>query len=214
MKLHICLVAALVALFTSGCVVGRRTVDLSVPKAPSYPASKGEVSIVSVTDSRVFENKPADPSTPSIDGDVNTLTADSKDIMIGRQRNTYGKAMGDIGLPAGRGVTTIGKELLAEALKRKGYTVSSAPGAPVSVSLKIQQFWAWGTPGMWSISFEARLLCTMVVTRNSDGKTVAIKGYGINKGQVASDENWQQAYKLAFEDFLAKAAPELEQAGF
>lgn len=70
-----------------GCVLGRRT--LTLPELPQavVAAPKGVVYIGAISDDRHFENHPDDPSTPSIDGDVATLTPELKDRMVGRQRN-------------------------------------------------------------------------------------------------------------------------------
>ncbi|HXA13573.1 MAG TPA: hypothetical protein VNW23_00475, partial [Opitutaceae bacterium] len=103
-KLFIAGLALVFSLFGSGCVAGRRTVDLPVPTATSLPASKGTVAIGSIADARHFENEPSEPSTPSIDGDVNSQSAEQLSAFIGRQRNGYGHAMGDITLPAGETV--------------------------------------------------------------------------------------------------------------
>lgn len=212
MKKYLFILAAAAALLNSGCVLGRRTVDLSVPRAASYPAAQGSVTIGLIEDKRIFQNKPSDPSTPSIDGDVTTLDATAKAGMIGRQRNGYGKAMGDIALPQDRSVVVLTRELLTESLKRNGYSVAS-DASDKTIDAEINEFWAWFTPGMWAVSFESRVYCTLAVKRSSDAKTVFIRGYGINKGQVASDSNWQLAYQRAFEDFLVKAGPQLKDAG-
>jgi uncharacterized lipoprotein YajG len=212
MKKVLLLIAAVSALLNSGCVLGRRTVDLSIPQAASYPAIQGAVTIGKIEDKRGFQNKPSDPSTPSIDGDVTEMNAATKAIMIGRQRNGYGRAMGDIGLPQGRSVEVLTRELLTESLKRNGYSVVGEDSGK-TVDAEINEFWAWFSPGMFAVSFESRVYCTLTVKRNSDAKTVVIRGYGINKGQVASDANWQLAYQRAFEDFLAKSAVQLKAAG-
>lgn len=204
---------ALVALFTSGCVVGQRSVTLPVPTRQTA-ADKGAFRIDEVKDERVFENNPSDPFIPSVDGDVTTISSESKSRMIGRQRNGFGKAMGDIALPAGDSVMQRSRALVEEGLKRRGYTITSDAGAANSASITIDEFWAWFTPGMWSVSFEARVHCTVKVRRGSDGAELVIKGYGKNSGQVASNENWQLAYSRAFEDFLVKLETELSRAGF
>ena len=212
MKKYLLFLAVVSALINSGCVLGRRTVDLSIPQAASYPAVHGSVAIGKIEDKRHFENKPSEPSTPSVDGDVAQLDAAAKASMIGRQRNGYGKAMGDIGLPQDRSVVTLTRELLTESFKRNGYAVT--PGSSgKTVDAEINEFWAWFSPGMWAVSFESRVYCTLTVKGSSGAETVVIRGYGINKGQVASDANWQLAYQRAFEDFLVKAGPELKKAG-
>lgn len=212
MKKCILVLAAASALLSSGCVVGRRTVDLSIPQAGSYPTARGAVIIGKIEDKRGFENKPSDPATPSIDGDATQMDAATKSTMIGRQRNGYGGAMGDIALPKDRSVILLTRELLSESLKRNGYSVAAA-GSDKIVDVEINEFWAWFTPGMFSVSFESRVYCTLKVKRSSDAKTVVIRGYGLNKGQVASDANWQLAYQRAFEDFLSKSGAELKAAG-
>jgi len=64
------------------------------------------------------------------------------------------------------------------------------------------------------VSFEARVYCTLTLKRPDKEGTIVIKGYGINRGQIASDENWALAYNRAFLDFLEKARGEIDRAGF
>lgn len=203
----------MVAALTSGCVVGRRTVGLDVPAVPSMGASKGEVAITSVADNRRFENEPKDPSTPSIDGDVKTLTSEGKAMMIGRQRNTYGGAMGDIALPAGQSVPQQTRSLVEAALRARGYNVTSNDSAPAKVSASIDEFWAWFTPGMFSVTFEARINCALTLSKDGKNVQISVLGYGKNSGQAASDENWKEAYDRAYKDFLQKLDQELAKAG-
>jgi hypothetical protein len=44
--------------------------------------------------------------------------------MIGRQRNTFGHAMGDIMLPAGESLTKRVRALVEQALKQNGYQIN------------------------------------------------------------------------------------------
>jgi hypothetical protein len=213
--LTLLLVVSPLLLLTSGCVTGRRTVSLPVHSLGAPAAtSKGDFFISAVTDNRHFENKPSDPSTPSIDGDATSLSVEQKNSMIGRQRNTYGHAMGDIALPSGDSVVQRTQALLKEALQQRGYRVTQDAAAPNSASVSIDQFWAWFTPGFVSVSFEARVYCTLTINKGGHGGTVVIKGDGLNRGQIASDENWALAYDRAFTDFLQKFGPEIEKAGF
>lgn len=198
-----------------GCVTGRREISLSVPQAASPSASaRGTVAIASVTDARVFQNKPSDPSTPSVNGDATKLSDQEKSRMIGRQRNTYGKAMGDVALPEKETVEGVTRQLLEQGLKKRGYQIGADANAGLSANVTITDFWAWFSPGMWSIDFEARVQCTVVLRREGKAGTLVIKGHGINSGQFASDANWREAYERAFQDFLGKMDAELEKAGF
>ncbi len=208
-----CLVLAGVLVLETGCVVGRRTIDLPVAAPEAAPAqARGHIYIAAVTDDRVFQNKPDDPSTPSIDGDVNTLSAADKDKMIGRQRNGFGHAMGDIALPAGDSVTQRVRALVAQGLARAGYVVTTAPGAPNTAMVSINEFWAWSTPGFATLTFEAKIATTLTIDNGDAGKHVlSVKGYGLNHGQVAKNANWQEAYAPAFDDFESNLGAELQK---
>lgn len=199
----------------TGCVTGHRTLDLPATSATAVPAAThGRVYIASVTDDRKFENKPSDPSVPSIAGDVTKISAAEKDQMIGRQRNTFGHAMGDMSLPIGDSVTKRVRLLVEQGLMRDGYQVSADPNAPNSVAISVSEFWAWMTPGFWSLTFEAKIMCTVTVN-NGDGSshTAAVRGYGRNPGQFAKDVNWQDAYGPAFQDFITNLSREVDKIG-
>lgn len=198
----------------TGCVLGRRTIALPVQTLTKPAATKGAIHIANVTDNRRFENKPSDPSTPSIDGDVTSLSIEQKNMMIGRQRNGYGKAMGDIALMPGDSVNQRVRLLVEHALEQRGYEISTDAATKTSASVSIDEFWAWFTPGMWTVTFESRVYCTLVLQRADKPATVVIKGYGTNHGQFAKDANWQLAYERAFKDFLEKSGPALEQVDF
>jgi uncharacterized lipoprotein YajG len=212
-KLAFITAIAACSLLLTGCVTGRRTIELPITQVGGSTGAKGAIFLSAVEDARVFENKPKEASTPSVDGDVNSLTKEQLATMIGRQRNGYGKALGDIGLNPGDTVVKRTRLLLEEGLRRRGYTVTDNATDPDTMSVKIEQFWAWFTPGMWVISFDANVACKITITRGGTTKTITVRGYANNKGQVASNANWQLAYQKAFDDFLAKLDTELAQAG-
>ncbi|HXA14402.1 MAG TPA: hypothetical protein VNW23_04690, partial [Opitutaceae bacterium] len=97
---------------------------------------------------------------------------------------------------------------------RRGYTITTDASADNAVDVKIDEFWAWFTPGFVYVSFEARVYCSFTVKHGGHTKTFTVQGYGSNHGQVASDANWQLAYTRAFEDFLGKFDQELANDGF
>jgi uncharacterized lipoprotein YajG len=202
-KFPLIAVIGAVIILQTGCVTGRRSFALPVPSHDIPAATQGKVRIAAVTDDREFQNKPSDPSIPSINGDVTELSAREKDQMIGRQRNGFGKAMGDMALPADDSVTKRTRLLVEQGLMRKGYEISSDPNAPYTVTVSVKEFWAWMTPGFLALTFEAKLSCLISVTEARRVRTTIVKGYGLNHGQVAKDVNWQEAYDPAFEDFIA-----------
>lgn len=197
---------------SAGCVTGRRMIALETPVQTPPEAARGTIVIGAVTDARKFENKPPQPSTPSIDGDVNSASRDTLKTMIGRQRNGYGAAMGDVALANGATVESQTRSLIAEGLKRRGYNVSDGGGAD-ALTVNIDEFWGWFSPGFATVSFEARIRTALSMMAGGEKRELVVNGYGINKGQVASDANWQIAYARAFEDYLKNLDTALAGAG-
>jgi Uncharacterized lipoprotein len=167
-----------------------------------------------VSDTRHFENKPSDPSTPSVNGDVNALSTEERSRFIGRQRNGFGHAMGDIVLPDGKTVKTKIVDIMAEGLRRRGYSIAAAGPAQGTVQVEVQDFWSWTTPGFFALSFEARIGCKVSIESNGKKATFQVRGYALNHGQVAKDKNWQEAYEEAFADFLKDFDLQLRDNGF
>lgn len=211
MKLPLVLFAAATLLLQSGCVTGRRELTLNVPTSSPVAVSKGKIYLSAVTDDRGFQNKPSDPSTPSIDGDVNAVSAAQKDRMIGRQRNTYGHAMGDIALSNNDTVTQRVRLLVTEGFHRAGYEVVTDPAGATPVTVSVEKFWAWMTPGFWTLSFEARIATQVTVKSPAATQKFTVLAYGINHGQIAKDGNWQEVFVPTFEDYLTNFKHEVEK---
>ena len=201
----------ILSLFLTGCVTGTRTIELTTPDIPDTGKAKGTVYISGINDNRVFEQKPASPSTPSVKGQLSSVTKDQLSTMIGRQRNGYGMAMGDVALSDGNVQQTM-QALLEEGLQSRGYTLSTDENTALKLSVDIEKFWAWFSPGMFTVSFEANLESKLKFSGDRD-QQVTVTGYGLNKGQVASDANWMLAYSRAFDDFLSKLDQALEDVG-
>jgi uncharacterized lipoprotein YajG len=212
MKLYLALFAIVALGLQSGCVTGRRSLSPPVPTGPATAVTKGAVHIATVTDDRTFQNKPSDPSVPSIDGDVNSLTPAQKNRMIGRQRGGFGKAMGDIELAGSDTVTSRVQLLVEEGFRRRGYEISSDPSAPTVVNISVKEFWAWMTPGFFTLSFEAKLGTTLTVDDARGRATVSVAGSGLNHGQVAKNGNWLEAFEPAFDKYLENLIRELDRA--
>ena len=213
MKRCLVLTSLVVLLIQTGCVTGQRTFSVPVPSAPIGAVTRGPVYVNSVVDNRTFQNKPSEPSTPSVDGDVTTLSAAQKDRMIGRQRNGFGRAMGDIALANDDTVTKRVRALVVEGLRRKGYEISNDPAAPTSIDIVVDEFWAWMRPGFWALTFETQVTTSLTLKSSYGSDKMVIKGYGRNHGQVVKDGNWLEAFEPAFEQYLSNFSVELDRAG-
>lgn len=210
MKLNI-MVAAL-ALLLGGCVTGTRNVDLVMDTYTNEKTSSGEVYIASISDDRVFEQKPQEPSTPSVKGTLEEISKDDLSNLIGRQRNSYGKGMGMVALPEGGTVPDEMRKLLVEGLESRGYTVTDNASAPIQLAVNVSEFWAWFTPGFVAVKFEAKIASELNFSGSVD-QSISVDARSMNKAQVASDANWRLAYKRAFSIFLDDLDKKLDEAG-
>lgn len=202
MKKTLLLVPILAALFLTGCVTGTRNIVLTPPDYINEKSKSGPIYIAIIEDEREFEQKPRSPFTPSVKGNLSSTSKEKLSTLIGRQRNGYGAAMGDVALPEGVTVQDKVRELITKGLEGRGYKVVDDENSPNKISVDIEKFWAWFSPGFWAISFESNLQCKIDFEQPSGNVTLDVAGYGINKGQVASDANWELAYQRAFLDFL------------
>ncbi len=192
---------ALTLTLLSGCVVGRRTVDAPVPKTAGT-TGKGEFYIGSIEDDRQFMDDPGEPSTPSVDGDVSETPDSVLETLIGRQRNSFGMAMGDVALPEGETVITRTRKLLEEGLRRRGFTLSDNPDAPYSAKVEIDKYWGWATPGFTTVSIESEIECTITLKTPEGDHTLVVTGYGISESLIVNDALWRTGFGNAYLAFL------------
>ena len=211
MKFRLLFSLVSVLLFSTACVTGTRQVDLIVDDYQNDKTSNGEIYIASIEDNRVFAVKPRDPSTPSVKGDLSSTSKEKLSTLIGRQRNGYGGAMGDVALPAGRDVRGEVKKLLKKGLESRGYVVTENENAPIKLQVDIDKFWAWFTPGVLAVSFESKLECDINFETANGNQLITVMGYGVNKAQIASNANWALAYKRGFADFLTNLDAKLDE---
>jgi hypothetical protein len=138
----------------TGCAAGRGVVDVSAPHSTN-PATGKYVRIDSVQDKRTFTVAPPSADMASLDPGQDASDA-SKARAIGRKRNGYGKALGDVVLPEGKTVSGLVESALATGFQEAGYVVvkqgdpNFAAAAPVNA--EVIDFWAWFQPGFWSVT--------------------------------------------------------------
>lgn len=212
-KIKLMIILLFAISLVTGCVTGTRSLEnLDVPEYSNDKTAAGEVYIASITDQRVFEQKPRDPSTPSVKGDLSTTSKETLSSLIGRQRNGYGAAMGDVALPENVSVQDKVRELVTEGLEGRGYKVVDNENAANQISIDINKFWAWFSPGFASVSFQSNVECKIDFEQAVGRNQFNVKGYGINKGQIASNANWELAFQRAFQDFLKNLDATLDEA--
>lgn len=195
----------------SGCALNRSELKLEVAPLAAGKSNGKQVYVRSVTDSRIFENKPASPDIPSLKGGVDHVSAKIKSSAIGRKRNSYGKALGDYVLDGDQTVESVIYEATRDSLVSLGYEVTNEkekakPGAIV-MDITIDKFWSWFAPGMWAIQIKSDI----ITTNSVNGQSIQVEAHGVKNYQIASNSNWKKTLAFTVEEFKAKAKTEFEK---
>ena len=181
----------------AGCATSRSEVKLATPTASAQtaamPANGKTIYIRSVTDQRVFEDDPSNPSIPSLGfGGPEKATADVKARAIGRKRNSFGHAEGDVLLKDGQTVTGVIQTDLTAALEQAGYKVvtnaENATTAAIVMDVGIKQFWAWFRPGFWEITLTANISTDLSVQGEANPIVVTVQAK--QEHMAATDSDW------------------------
>jgi len=209
-KFNLSIVAVFISVvFLNGCATSRSVIDIPVPVS-SVETSKyngKEIYINSVTDKRIFEIKPPEPSTPSLDpseeqGDGIKLRA------IARKRNTYGMGLGDILLPEGKTVDLLIDAALRQAFIENGYKVINSKELITNntyvVDAQINKFWSWMNPGFWALTLSTEISTEIAIKNNSelDKKTIAVKAS--DTFQTGTESNWVEVMQNALKAYITE----------
>ncbi|MBB5417327.1 flagellar biosynthesis protein [Paraburkholderia atlantica] len=151
--------------------------------------------IESVRDARTFTTKPPSADMASLDPDGDSSDA-SKARAIGRKRNGYGKALGDVVLPEGKTVSGLVDSALATGFQEAGYIVvkqddpNFAAAAPVTA--EVVDFWAWFQPGFWSVSTNQKSEVQLSGDIGALHGVKTIKTKVSESKQVVVSSDWQE----------------------
>lgn len=200
----------------AGCATNRSEIKLNSPSVAVSNAAivSGRTAVIRlVKDERVFEQAPSDPSTPSLGFEgAAQASADVKSRAIGRKRNGFGKAMGDILLQDGQTVDGVVRENLAAALNQSGYKVVSdaeIDSTTLVVNVHVNKFWTWLQPGFWAITLHAIIDTDLV--QPGGAPTLGINVHATQTGQMATDGTWMEILNKALDEYRAQVVEKLGQ---
>ncbi len=203
------IVPLLIGLFSfSGCSVGRGVVEVKMPATGEISSSNSkEVYINSVVDERVFEVKPKSANIPSLDPDaVDNETI--KPRAIGRKRNSWGKALGDIVLPNHQTVSSVIKDATKQAFLEDGYKVidskKNISDKTYIADITVNQFWSWMQPGAWSLSLNTEIATHIKLKKDSSVQEEAIFILSSENYQSAVTGNWIEVMDIALKNYINK----------
>jgi hypothetical protein len=180
--------------------------------AGANPQSGVAVRIVAVEDKRSFQVEPKHPSIPSLmDNNISDQLLTSR--AIGRKRNSFGKAMGDVILPEGQSISGLTEKTVARTLREAGYRVVTSTDVDykqaISVTAQIDKLWAWFRPGFWAIAIESNYDITL--NGNLPGLQTAPRLTGETRStmQLVTDSDWQKVIEDSLTNFAAKLREKL-----
>lgn len=202
-------------LFT-GCATKRGEVALQVPaatKAEVVPSNGKQVYINSVVDKRVFEIKPPEPSIPSLDPSEPQSDA-IKARAVGRKRNGYGMALGDILLNENQSVSSVIKDSLKEALMDKGYQVienkEQVTPQTYIADIKILKFWSWMNMGFLALSISCEIETTVDLKKEGTPEMYSLHVKAADSFQTGMESNYIEVMQKALKEYSAQAKTEIK----
>jgi len=198
----------------TSCATNRSVLNVTPEEPlPSTFLNKSAV-IRSTTDARQFMDKPPTPDIPSLgQGGVLKHNSELRSRAIGRKRNGYGKALGDVFLEENNSVQNLVINTLTNVLNKYGYKIynvnSSYPQDTIFIDITINKFWSWIDIGFWSIGVEAEIDTDVSITYD-DNKTKSISARTSNRVMAATDSAWKETIDLVLQDYKKSAAEELK----
>lgn len=173
------------------------------------PQSNGKsIFIRSVNDNRIFEENPKSPEIPSLGfGGANTASVETKKRAIGRKRNTYGKALGDILLVPNQTVETVIADCLQKSFYELGYQIlldkENLEKDTIIIDVSIEKYWSWVNPGFWALTLNSEIGTRIFITNyNLESKEIYVKSEG--KYQIASGRNWMEIINKCLQAYDTK----------
>jgi len=190
----------------SGCATNRGILDIQLREQNNSDNGK-KIKITRVSDLRIFELKPDEPSIPSLkDGQIDNSTITSR--AIARKRNGFGKAWGDILLPEGRTVEDLVRDAVSISLREQGYFVLNEYSSggeydnALPVEVDIQQFWAWFSPGFWAAKLQFEAIIDISGKGLLDEGKQTVRGYVKLNTQAANTRAWTNTIMKGLEDLI------------
>lgn len=197
-------------LFAGACATSRSELVIPPPQSVAVPQTGPAVVIRSIVDERTFEVAPRDPSTPSI----GTAGGDVRARAVGRKRNTYGHALGDVLLAQGESVDSVLRQHLVAVFAQAGVRVvdeAAANSETPRVDVHVTKFWSWFQPGFWAITLHAQIETNLVVAGNAP---VLVSVEAQHGGQVDTDGMWREVLNRALESYRQELSARAHRAPF
>lgn len=204
------LVALATFLLLGGCAATRSELDIPLPaqSGVSPPASQPTAKTVFINrpvDSRKFELKPATPNIPSLDPS-RAQDESIKARAIGRKRNGFGMALGDLLLKDGQTVETLTAASIRQAFTDLGYTVLDrqelATDTTYLVDTRIGRFWSWMDPGFAALTLNTDISTDLTIRKGDAVDKHTIVANATGSYQTGMESNWIEVITMALKAYV------------
>lgn len=194
----------------AGCVHSRSEVDVSATQqspALGVAVSNGKKVVISAVDERNFQIKPRSADIPSLKNDEITDKSITERA-IARKRGDFGKAYGDVLLPSGRTVSGVVSEAVASAYRQAGYEVVTDPGVgdASNVKVRIVEFWAWYSPGFFSVAVNNKSHLKIETEGAVDFEVATQKRESM---QAVTENDWKEITEAGLKEITQKVLKQL-----
>ncbi|MBE7638218.1 hypothetical protein GUA87_15270 [Sneathiella sp. P13V-1] len=209
-KVIVCLSLLLLA---TGCATNRSVVELEAAEKVENPTNGIDVKIASVEDARDFQFRPRTPDIPSISEDE-VDNPQIKQRAIGRKRNGFGKALGDVLLPEGTTVASFMAESMSNSFRKAGYRVieenDPAYADAVPVKVQINEFWSWIEMGFWQLKLHNRAKVTLTAPIDELQKGITVTNQHTGSHAAIFESDWQASAVSGRNEITEKVADALK----
>lgn len=207
----------ILSLNLAGCVTSRSHFHLDIPAEKTQPSNGKQIYIRSIVDQREFQDNPPTADIPSLGhGGLRKAGPEIRSRAIGRKRNSFGKALGDILLNEDQTVNSVIYEATRNSLKSLGYEITDKkeevrPDA-LTMDISIDKFWAWFAPGFWALNLKSDITTTNKITSlGAKDQTRIVEVHAVESFQAATDKNWKKTIETALRYFSEQAEYEFRK---
>lgn len=178
----------------TGCVTSRSELDLSEAISDDIQTAENEKTVIidKYTDHRTFATNASTPDQPTYDPSE-VFNDEVKAKIIGRKRNGYGKALGDVVLAKNLTTEKIVKNIVSKAFSDAGYSVVTEDpnNKAVHVNIDLDKFWSWIDIGFWTVGVQANIMYSLELTYGNKSETINTYVKGEKRAAIALNNLWK-----------------------
>lgn len=201
----------------TGCATSRSELDLSEAISNDIQTAENEKTVIidKYTDHRTFATNTSTPDQPTYDPSE-VFNDEVKAKIIGRKRNGYGKALGDVVLAKNLTTEKIVKNIVSKAFSDAGYSVVTEDpnNKAVHVNIDVDKFWSWIDIGFWTVGVQANIMYSLEMTYGNKSETINSYVVGEERAAIALNNLWKAAYLQTIDNSKKDLTQKIKKSEF